>query len=314
MTASGSQLRNAAVLGSVSGARTLGAWTGLALSGRVTGRARIALLVAAAGEIAADKLPMMPPRSDPPALAGRIVSGALAGRIAGGAHGAGIGAATAAATTYASERARALLGAHTSLPDPVLALLEDAVVVGLAVVAARPPAPEPPAAPAAPPSPEHESVPEPRRSPAGAIARGLVAGAAGTAAMTSVQYAYLRLSGGEPSSAPGDVGRRLLAGVADRKVPRRRRPAFNQAMHVLYGTAWGGPFGLLDRSRPSGGRSALLGAGFGTAVWATSLVHLPLLGIAPPPWRQSASSLLPDLAFHLVYGTTTAMVHGALTA
>ena len=215
--------------------------------------------------------------------------------------------------TYASERARALIGAHTGLPDPALGLIEDALVLGVSAAGcSRPEETDEADEPA--PTPEHAAVEPPPRSPLGALARGLVAASVGTAAMTSVQVAYLRATGGEPSSAPGDVGRKLLSEVADQKVPRGRRAAFNQAMHVLYGTAWGAPFGLLNRTPGPRTPSPLGGLGLGAAVWGVSLVQLPLLGIAPPPWRQPVSSLLPDLAFHLVYGTATAAVHGALTA
>jgi uncharacterized membrane protein len=313
MAPSQTQLRAAAALGAVSGQRTFGAWVGLAARDRVGGRLRAALLTAAAGEIVVDKLPFMRPRSEPPALAGRIVSGALAGRVVGGAHGALIGGAAAAAVTYPSQRARALIGERTGVADLALGAAEDVLVMGTATVAAgvseratdgdRQPDPEAAA----------DAAPEPR-SRVGSLARGLIAGAAGTAAMTTVQNAYLMTTGGEPSSAPGDVGRKLLRETTGRRVPRRRRAAFNQTMHVLYGTAWGGPLGLAERSRPSAAHSAILGLGFGTAVWSVSLVELALLGIAPVPWRQPASALLADLGFHLVYGTTTAAVHGALVA
>jgi hypothetical protein len=240
--------------------------------------------VAAAGELVADKSPWIPPRCDPPSLAGRVISGALAGRLVAGPAGARVGAATAAATTYASERARELLGHRLGLPDPVLAVAEDALVLGVATTAAGQPA-ETGAA-------EDESGPG--RPLAREALRGLLAGAVGTAAMTSVQMAYLRATGGEPSTAPGDVGRKLVA------VPRGRRAAFNQAMHMLYGTSWGAPFALLRRSQHGSG---LL---FGTAVWGVSLVELPLLDVADPPWRQPPGALALDLAFHLVYGAATA--------
>jgi len=301
-------LRSAAALGTASGMRAFGAWTGLALRGRVPDRRlRAALLLAAAGEMAADKTPWIPPRSDPAALVGRVISGALAGRLGGGAQGARVGAATAAASTYASERARALLGEHLGLPDPVLAAAEDAIVVGVASVGAGPAetgSAEAGSAEAGSAEPRADDgdwaeQASARPSPVTAVVRGLLAAAVGTAAMTSVQMAYLSASGGEPSSTPGDVGRKLI------DVPRDRRPAFNQAMHVLYGTAWGAPLGLLDRSRPVNG---LL---FGAAVWGVSLVQLPLLDVAPPPWRQDPAALGRDLAFHLAYGTATAAVlHG----
>jgi uncharacterized membrane protein len=280
-------LPSAAALGVVCGMRTFGGWAALALRGRVSDRRlRGALLAAAAGEMAGDKTPWVPPRSDPAALAGRVISGALGGRLVGGARGARVGAATAAASTYASERARALLGERLGIPDPVLGVAEDALVLGVATAAAGEPGAE-----------EGDGdVPEPtgERPPLMAVVHGLLAAVVGTAAMTSVQMAYLSATGGEPSSAPGDVGRKLI------DVPRDRRAAFNQAMHMLYGTAWGAPFGLLRRSRPGDGVL------FGTVVWGVSLVELPLLGVAPPPWRQTPGALARDLGFHLVYGTATA--------
>jgi hypothetical protein len=176
------------------------------------------------------------------------------------------------------------------VPDPVLGIAEDALVLGVASVAAGASDGEESGAGASGAS----DLASERPSAVTAPVRGLLAAAVGTAAMTSVQVAYLSATGGEPSSAPGDVGRKLI------DVPRERRAAFNQAMHMLYGTAWGAPFGLLRRSRPVDG---LL---FGAAVWCVSLVELPLLGVAPPPWRQAPGALASDLAFHLVYGSATA--------
>jgi hypothetical protein len=287
-------LRPAAALGAVTGLRTFGAWAGLALRGRIPDRRlRNSLLVAAGGEMVADKTPWIPPRCDPPSLAGRVISGALAGRLVGGATGARAGAATAAASTYASERARELLGERLSLPDPVLAAAEDALALGVATLAARPSDETATDTEAGEPAADEQSHVV---SPVREALRGLLAGAVGAAAMTSVQMAYLRATGREPSTAPGDVGRKLV------DVPRGRRAAFNQAMHMLYGTSWGVPFALLRRSQRGNG---LL---FGAAVWGVSLVELPLLDVAAPPWRQPPGALALDLGFHLVYGTAAAAV------
>jgi hypothetical protein len=35
--------------------------------------------------------------------------------------------------------------------------------------------------------------------------------------------------------------------------------------------------------------------------------------LAPPIWEMPPSSIAPDLGFHLLYGTTAAAVHRALT-
>jgi len=88
-----------------------------------------------AGELVGDKLPMTPSRTSLPPLLGRAASGA----VVGGAlfiserhrtvPGAAFGAAAAVAAAYAGERLRALASEKTGLPDPVVALAEDTVVL-----------------------------------------------------------------------------------------------------------------------------------------------------------------------------------------
>jgi hypothetical protein len=125
--------------------------------------------------------------------------------------------------------------------------------------------------------------------------------------MTSAQVAYYKLTGAEPSETPREVGEKLIRTATGKTVPEARRATLNQAMHVLYGTSWGLPYGLLSRRRgPASGLA--LGAG----VWAISLAELPALGVAPPPWKQPPSSLAIDLGFHLVYGLATAAAFEAL--
>lgn len=133
-----SQLPNAALA-----ARGLGPTSGpLALLG--SGAGRRAAYLAAAGEIVADKLPATPTRVDRGPLIGRIVSGALAGAVfaasAGSRRGrlvapALAGAAGAYAGTWGGYTARRRLVAATGLPDPVVAVAEDALAVGLVALA-----------------------------------------------------------------------------------------------------------------------------------------------------------------------------------
>jgi uncharacterized membrane protein len=98
--------------------------------------------VAALGELVVDKLPFAPSRTQGGAVVGRLVSGAVSGaafRAATGRNvlaGAALAGAGAVAAAYAGERYRAL-GAGAGIPDPVLAVLEDATAVGLALLAVR---------------------------------------------------------------------------------------------------------------------------------------------------------------------------------
>jgi uncharacterized membrane protein len=304
----------------VTGARTFIGLAGLAVRGRLGKAAKFVVPVLAAGEMVADKLPQAPSRTEAPGLGGRIVAGAISGRVVGGWRGARVGAAFALAGCYPTERVRYEIGQRTGIPDPAIAVVEDVSVAAVAAVASAEPRPEPlmsdPAEVAAemgPTSVAAATPPPARPTPLGAAWRGLAAAAVGTAAMTTAQTSYLRLTGGESSSAPGEIGSRIINGVLKRKVPRDKWRAVNEGMHLLYGTQWGLPFGLAVGSRRSGPRASD-GIALGLAVWAIGLAELPALGLAPPPWKQSPADLASDLGFHLVYGFATGAAYEAFAA
>ena len=89
----------------------------------------------AVGEMLADKTPFVPDRIATPSLAFRAVSGSVCGAAVCTAEreragvGAVIGAAAAAASTFAFYYLRREIGARSGLPDPILGLTEDALVV-----------------------------------------------------------------------------------------------------------------------------------------------------------------------------------------
>lgn len=156
-------------------------------------------------------------------------------------------------------------------------------------------------------------------TPFGAVARGLLAGAAGTAAMDAYWYVRYRAGGGTSNplrweftaeedwdkiSAPGQVGRRIIEGFAQKPLAPRWAPLVNNVMHWGYGLGWGSVYGLIAGSRR--GRSALLGAPFGTSVWLTGYAVLPLGKLYKPLWEYDARTLASDLGGHLVYGVATA--------
>ena len=280
-----------ALLGLAASMRTFTPAGVLAARGRLTGRARTAALAFAAGELVFDKAPFATPRTDLPAVGGRVVSGAAAGAAVAGPAGAFAGGATAAASTFATHRAREALCAATGLPDPVYAVAEDVVAVTAAAIATRP-------------SGEADAAVE-SESPLSAAARGLAAGVAGTVAMTVAQSAYYQLTDARPSDAPLKVAQKVV------KVPREHRAMVNTGMHVLYGSSWGIPFGVLAGTRGSQPEPA--GVAFGLAVWGASLAQLPALGLAPPPWNQSPRALATDAGFHVIYGLGAAAALRALS-
>lgn len=91
----------------------------------------------AAGELAGDKLPGIPARIETGALLARLLSGALVGaglstlQKRSRLGGALLGGAAAVGAAYAAYHARRALTEGKGLPDPLVALAEDAVVMGL---------------------------------------------------------------------------------------------------------------------------------------------------------------------------------------
>lgn len=153
--------------------------------------------------------------------------------------------------------------------------------------------------------------PQRRPSPAGAVARALAAGAAGTAAMTAYQTAVAKLRGSEPSTTPAEVGKRVIRGVFHRRFDEDQTPLLNNAMHWGYGTGWGAAYALTDGI----GLPVLpRGLGFGTLVWGASLLELPAMKLAPPVWDYPPAELALDISYHLVYGVTVAAAYQALSS
>jgi uncharacterized membrane protein len=100
------------------------------------------LKIAAVGELIADKLPFASARTMPAGLAARIISGGLSSAAVSKTNKSNIllyallGSAVAIATTYAFYHLRRSAGNKTGIADPLIALMEDAIVagVGLALV------------------------------------------------------------------------------------------------------------------------------------------------------------------------------------
>ena len=284
----------------------------LAARGRIGGRPRVAVLLAATGELAMDKSPKATDRTDLPAVVGRVAAGAYSGGAVAGAPGAAAASVAAALGTYATWRARGLLGKVSGLPDPVIAVGEDILAYGLAAAATRPdPADQPDAAERpveteanANGGPPPRSAGQPRRRIVRDAGVGLLAGLAGTAAMTIAQGAAFALTGAEPSGTPADTADVIKRRAGRGRLKRRHRPAANHAMHWLYGAAWGIPYGMIAASGDL--PPELSGPAFGLLVWGAGLAELPALGVAEPPWKRSPTSLASEALFHVVYGVGAA--------
>lgn len=98
------------------------------------------LAALALGELVADKLPTTPSRTRPGPFAGRILTGALSGAALSAGHGGALAAGAAAgaigavAGTLGGYAARTRLVPALGVPDYVVALAEDVVAVGGALL------------------------------------------------------------------------------------------------------------------------------------------------------------------------------------
>jgi len=141
---------------------------------------------------------------------------------------------------------------------------------------------------------------------AAAVGKGIVAGIAGTAAMTLSSTIEMKLRGRDPSSAPADAAAKVL-GVEPKGDKEKAR--FATVVHWSYGTSWGAVRGLLGAIGLTGPIAA--GAHF-AAVWGNGLVMLPALGVAPPAREWGAKALATDAFHHLVYVAGASLAFSAL--
>jgi hypothetical protein len=139
---------------------------------------------------------------------------------------------------------------------------------------------------------------------AGAIGRGLVAGFAGTAAMTISSTLEAKLRGRAPSSAPARATAKMLGikefedGVAEAR--------FNDLSHWGYGTGWGVLRGLLGATGMSPKAATIA---HGAAIYGAAQVTLPALDIAPPAIFWGKDEIAIDAFHHAVYAAATGLAY-----
>jgi uncharacterized membrane protein len=98
-------------------------------------RVSTALRMMEIGELIVDKLPVAPSRTSPLPVLGRAAIGAFVGAVLFAsrgrrtATGCVLGAVSALAGAYAGERLRSLVAEKLGVPDLLLALLEDGIVL-----------------------------------------------------------------------------------------------------------------------------------------------------------------------------------------
>jgi len=163
-----------------------------------------------------------------------------------------------------------------------------------------------------------------RCSPLGAFCGGLVAGFVGALAQ-SVFFASTKKLAPGPSAAafePAEpeqafemptqtLARRVKEQLA-RRAPLEHREAAGQVVHLAFGSAWGGAYGLVAGTLP-GAATLRGGLGFGLLVWLVSDdVLLPAFRLSAWPQHYPVKNHLYAVAAHAVYGAALAGTFTAL--
>jgi hypothetical protein len=134
------------------------------------------------------------------------------------------------------------------------------------------------------------------------IGKGVLAGFAGTAAMTASSTIEAKLRGRPFSTAPAKAATRAL-GIEtfdDGEAYAR----FSNLVHWGYGTGWGVARGVM-RALGLGPRLST-GAHF-ASLWGSALYTLPKYEVAPPVIEWAAEDVAIDVFHHLVYVGATAL-------
>jgi hypothetical protein len=142
---------------------------------------------------------------------------------------------------------------------------------------------------------------------AGNIGKGIVAGFAGTAAMTVSSTLEQHLRGRAASTAPADATAKVLG--IEHFTDAGAKNRFSNLVHWGYGTGWGVVHALLATA---GLRPAAATLAHGAAIWGNEQVMLPALDVAPPVFMWPRQEVAIDAWHHLVYATATGVAYELL--
>lgn len=160
-------------------------------------------------------------------------------------------------------------------------------------------------------------------TPLGALARGILAGASGSAAQDLFFAATKSIAPDAPEgaftppepeqaheSATETVARRAVTQLARRELPIAKERA-GRVVHYAFGAAWGALYGLCAGTFPRLA-TPLGAAAFGGLVWvASDDVLLPALRLSAWPTAYPARTHAYAIAAHVVYGLAALAVFGA---
>lgn len=139
------------------------------------------------------------------------------------------------------------------------------------------------------------------------IGKGLLAGLAGTAAMTVSSTIEQGVRRREPSSAPAKAAEKVLGIESFKSNGAENR--FSNLVHWGYGTGWGAVRGVL---RAGGLPPKAATAAHFASLWGSEQVTLPTLDVAPPVTMWGGTEIAIDAWHHMVYVVSTGIAYELL--
>ncbi|ASU34515.1 hypothetical protein [Mucilaginibacter xinganensis] len=141
-----------------------------------------------------------------------------------------------------------------------------------------------------------------------AIGIGLLAGLAGTAAITLSQAIEMKITKRAPSEAPVKVAKEITGIKPSNEAGEEK---VSQEIHWAYGTAWGIARGLIGLTGLKGLPAAAVHF---ASIWGTAMVMLPAFKASPPVTEQKPKAIAIDALHHAVYALAAGAAYDALDA
>lgn len=139
-----------------------------------------------------------------------------------------------------------------------------------------------------------------------AIGIGLLAGLAGTAAITLSQMIEMRITKRKPSEAPVKVAEQI---TEVKPATKEAKEKVTHEIHWGYGVAWGIARGLISLTGLKGLPAT---AAHFTAIWGTAMFMLPAYKAAPKITEQEPKAIAIDGMHHAVYAIAAGLTYDAL--
>lgn len=141
-----------------------------------------------------------------------------------------------------------------------------------------------------------------------AIGKGVLAGLAGTLAISISQAIEMKITGRGPSEATVKVASQV---VNIKPTSKEQKQKVGTEIHLAYGTTWGIARGLIGLTGLKGLPATLLHF---AAVWGAEQIMLPKYDAAPPINEEEPKTIGIDVLHHAVYAIAVGLVYDSLDA